>query len=281
MIPDPYDPLSWDRYSYVRNNALRYTDPSGHYLCEGTGKCKPNNEHPVHPAKNTKLTPPKGLTKGKADGSNYGGEQVWHLYTLAHQTQGGWWWRKFGGDGIFDLFDFAALLLYYEATYYQSETFHESAIRAYWGWCNHLGYDGNLTGNLLNWLAAITAGKNIYKQIINVGISVEEAFYRIYERYPNSTTPIDTGPALDLANHFKNPPTNWKGVRWGSPQHWGNLSLYELDRETNEYILSQSDKLWYVAEAVPLENTFIIPSTCVLTSINKGVYNFSVCPSVR
>ncbi len=29
MIPDPYNPLDWDRFSYVRNNPLRYTDPSG------------------------------------------------------------------------------------------------------------------------------------------------------------------------------------------------------------------------------------------------------------
>jgi len=30
IIPDPGNPQDWDRYSYVRNNPLKYTDPSGH-----------------------------------------------------------------------------------------------------------------------------------------------------------------------------------------------------------------------------------------------------------
>jgi hypothetical protein len=33
MITNLYDPQSWDRYSYVNNNPLRYTDPTGHQLC--------------------------------------------------------------------------------------------------------------------------------------------------------------------------------------------------------------------------------------------------------
>jgi RHS repeat-associated protein len=30
MLPNPYDPQQINRYSYVRNNPLKYTDPSGH-----------------------------------------------------------------------------------------------------------------------------------------------------------------------------------------------------------------------------------------------------------
>ncbi len=32
IIQDVYDPQSLNRYSYVRNNPLRYTDPTGNYL---------------------------------------------------------------------------------------------------------------------------------------------------------------------------------------------------------------------------------------------------------
>src|SRR5574338_1319626 len=27
IVPDPYNPQGWDRYAYVLNNPLRYTDP--------------------------------------------------------------------------------------------------------------------------------------------------------------------------------------------------------------------------------------------------------------
>jgi hypothetical protein len=30
---------AWDRYAYVNNNPLRYTDPSGHQICLGNGWC--------------------------------------------------------------------------------------------------------------------------------------------------------------------------------------------------------------------------------------------------
>jgi hypothetical protein len=38
LIPDPGDPLSYDRYAYVRDNPVRYTDPSGHDVDCGIGE---------------------------------------------------------------------------------------------------------------------------------------------------------------------------------------------------------------------------------------------------
>jgi hypothetical protein len=32
IIPDPYNPQDWDRYAFVRNNPVRYTDPTGHWV---------------------------------------------------------------------------------------------------------------------------------------------------------------------------------------------------------------------------------------------------------
>ena len=38
IIPDPSNPQSWNRYAYVRNNPLKYTDPSGHKVCDDVDK---------------------------------------------------------------------------------------------------------------------------------------------------------------------------------------------------------------------------------------------------
>jgi RHS repeat-associated protein len=31
IIPNPFNPLDWDRFAYVRSNSLRYIDPTGHW----------------------------------------------------------------------------------------------------------------------------------------------------------------------------------------------------------------------------------------------------------
>ncbi len=33
IIPNPGDPVSFDRYAYVRNNPIKYNDPTGHWYC--------------------------------------------------------------------------------------------------------------------------------------------------------------------------------------------------------------------------------------------------------
>ncbi len=37
IVPNPADPQALNRYSYVRNNPLRYIDPSGHGICDNPG----------------------------------------------------------------------------------------------------------------------------------------------------------------------------------------------------------------------------------------------------
>ncbi len=37
MVSQPYDPQTLNRYSYVLNNPLRYTDPTGHIADPGAG----------------------------------------------------------------------------------------------------------------------------------------------------------------------------------------------------------------------------------------------------
>ena len=51
-VPNPGDPVAFDRYAYARNNPIKYTDPSGHGYCDGNNAamedenlhhCKPSS----------------------------------------------------------------------------------------------------------------------------------------------------------------------------------------------------------------------------------------------
>jgi RHS repeat-associated protein len=39
IIPNPGNVLDWDRYAAMRNNPLKYTNPSGHEICNADGWC--------------------------------------------------------------------------------------------------------------------------------------------------------------------------------------------------------------------------------------------------
>ncbi|MEZ4711504.1 MAG: hypothetical protein R3A44_30200 [Caldilineaceae bacterium] len=47
IVPNPGDAAAFDRYAYVLNNPLRYSDPSGHEPCPtgAWGDCRPNRSY--------------------------------------------------------------------------------------------------------------------------------------------------------------------------------------------------------------------------------------------
>jgi RHS repeat-associated protein len=64
IVPDPTNPQQYNRYSYVLNNALKYTDPSGHscynpsmggpcILSDGTGNNMSRLPRPLYQGKNS------------------------------------------------------------------------------------------------------------------------------------------------------------------------------------------------------------------------------------
>ena len=108
IIPNTYDPQSYDRYAYVGNNPINYTDPSGHTECE-LSNCYLYNGQIVLPPIGTgqslnmevtyitgqhvnALIPPESDPQDTGDHS-FGGEAAAAYYQLNKWTPG--WWNNY------------------------------------------------------------------------------------------------------------------------------------------------------------------------------------------
>jgi len=49
IVPDLKGQMGWNRYAYTIYNPIRYSDPMGHYYCEGEGDCNRNVYHTKKP----------------------------------------------------------------------------------------------------------------------------------------------------------------------------------------------------------------------------------------
>ncbi len=93
VFPRPGNVAAWDRYAYVRNNPLRYTDPSGHFCVEigGVITCSKDddsrgywykqNPAPLMPDRNQKqilsTAIPGDRISYRMDGVNYQAEFIY------------------------------------------------------------------------------------------------------------------------------------------------------------------------------------------------------------
>ncbi|MGH2543486.1 MAG: hypothetical protein ACRDIB_11835, partial [Ardenticatenaceae bacterium] len=85
LVPDPAEPQSYNRYSYVLNAPLNFTDPSGHAY---TGECGPTDNCLSDPddwavnAIEYFLNPPPGSNAADSPWVNY----VLHFYASVEET---------------------------------------------------------------------------------------------------------------------------------------------------------------------------------------------------
>lgn len=68
LIPDPYNPLDWNRYLYARANPIRYNDPSGHVVAcdKDDWACQTHWDYPIY-VDNDEYTFDTGLTERQVE----------------------------------------------------------------------------------------------------------------------------------------------------------------------------------------------------------------------
>jgi hypothetical protein len=72
IIPDPYNPQSWNRYSYVTNRPVNFNDPTGHMMKEDDGGSN-DNYCDTHPKACKSKDPDHELSGGSCHDANNNG----------------------------------------------------------------------------------------------------------------------------------------------------------------------------------------------------------------
>ncbi len=112
LVPDPANPLDWDRYQYVQSNPLRWIDPSGNKACEGrdagmsvgsSSGCSSADE----PFTNSELEEALDYEFGWEVIGNWSNKELMALYVTGHEIlafanqetdgRGEEWMRKYLG----------------------------------------------------------------------------------------------------------------------------------------------------------------------------------------
>jgi RHS repeat-associated protein len=139
-----------DRYAYVNNSPVRYTDPSGNIPCidtdESGGCIKDPFWKPSNGATSPNYLDPTMLAKTKH------GKKVYNLYKSLHEDKKGWWWKSYGGDGQFSIWDFIAMMYGYELDVIATDPYNyqkvypdymEAMVRNSREYCEVLGCDSS------------------------------------------------------------------------------------------------------------------------------------------
>ena len=253
LVPDAYNPQDYDRYSYTRNNPLRYVDPSGH-----DPKCGPdgiwcdddsNNDYD-YPYMIGSYMPDPALTPD--------GRLVYSQY-LDYQRIDGWW----NNDGDFTIEDFVGLWILFESVSEVEVTWSEQGSWIATAIAQNLYVGG--------WRDATGASRNAVFNFIGLWLDADSSL----GAGPNSKAVIEYNKNHPQVNHqtfIKQKgtsalhPTQLNFDRNRAPSIWGNIkgalniqvSLQKLGRETG-----------------PVENSvyYINPSFVVLSANQHGYWS--------
>jgi RHS repeat-associated protein len=222
IVPDPYNPFDLDRYAYVRNNPLRYKDPTGH-MCSDPEDPTPTCE--AGGGSNKLVRVNYGKDK---DNLTEGGRKAYQYYYRARNNPG--WWNN-NEIATLTTEQFLGIFMLYEAGGYRDDPL--SWIKNATGYQLFLPTPDNFGGN-----SPYCTG-----EICRNGIFNFMASYQGYGKYGDSSLfvkrfatlsrqplpPLDgsaeivSEKAAEIGNDIVgNRPSYQTGDPFSVPFHWGN-----------------------------------------------------------
>jgi RHS repeat-associated protein len=274
IVPDPANSQSLNRYSYVRNSPINYTDPTGHrectsLNCDGSDDLTPGNPDAQYfPATDLNIDDLNDETQ----------KEIYRDYIDAHKNKDSWLWDVYGKDGALTLKEFLAALMMGESENYWEDLddinlLYQSEVREYYDYSNHEGLDSQSIYTLLSFVA-------IHYQSVHGDIDLQE----LYDNWVKAGN-NNVANTLALMNYFQSPPDpSWKiGIDCESQLHacpyWsGNSSMFNDNMDALVVIRNNDDYVYWS------QDSFLILTACVVLKIRSGTLNstsITTCPRVR
>ncbi|MEN8242860.1 MAG: RHS repeat-associated core domain-containing protein [Chloroflexota bacterium] len=267
IIPNPMSSQSFNRYSYVNNNPVKYNDPSGHVPtgADDDTPCLPNS--PCYPQyfPATEVDEEQLTSFVNDTGTKVGGKQVYDLYLRYWNNKEGEHWDIFGNDGDFSIWDFLSYMLYWESGQRgdNSELIAEGTVRFFFGTVS-ANTSASVT-NILNWWGKFS--ESTARRYV-AGVDGDHI--------GRGNSISDVRQFNIFGQRFQNPgdwEIGWRdgvrGYRPDRPFGFGNLSVYYHNID---------DKREALFIYIPGDDPFIIPSGCAYASAEHHWEN--VCPAV-
>jgi RHS repeat-associated protein len=230
IIPSLTNSQSYNRYSYVNNDPVNFTDPSGHLPIgdDDDDVCLPGSDcnEDVSPWAERHITRVNEELLDPNDGnSGISGRDFYDWYLWLYRQYDGWWWDFFGGE--FSIYDAMAMVLigegsgHYRRGGVSTFLFAEAGYREIVDRCMSIGGNSadycNSTEGLINRFAMYmaSAGERANPNK-GFGTDPDPHHHRNFGSYERSWT-------LRMSFLYEHPRTNWmEGCKPGSPCGFGN-----------------------------------------------------------
>jgi hypothetical protein len=260
-----------DRYAYVNNDPVRYTDPSGHISCDELpeGECGVGNPTPR----------PNDLSNVPGGKTGISGNDFYNWYRELWNTPG-WWWEVFGQDADgFTIWDAFVVIYVFEANGHWSESvLSEAAIRDANAWCQHEGGAPCTTGGYINHFAYEYQSAGNW---VRAGIP-PNPYDHFSGDYPKFTEQ-DAQSLQNVSASFTNHPAEWNlGCTPSNvPCGWANNTSGMYSPDVRNKLQSKQNRMYVYSPKNDLSsNPWFIPSACVVNFWLIGQID-AICDPVR